>query len=109
MELEEKDIRRIFQPGRIFGYKAFQKLIDFIKVSISKASVFNTYINYGGTKSENEFKYSFIESIDNSVLTSEQNLSDAEKQQARINIGAASEETIGNINEILDTINGEVI
>lgn len=38
-----------------------------------------------------------------------QNLTDAQKQQARKNIGAVSEAVIGDINSVLDTINGEVI
>lgn len=72
-------------------------------------SAFEDYTEAGGTKTEEGFKTSLVKSIDNPVLTSEQTLDDDQKAQARTNIGAASEEVIGNINSILDTINGEVI
>lgn len=44
-----------------------------------------------------------------SVSYLEQTLTDAEQEQARANIGAVSEAVIGDINSVLDTINGEVI
>lgn len=43
------------------------------------------------------------------VTYTEQTLTPQQQEQARKNIGAASEEVIGDINSILDTINGEVI
>ena len=70
---------------------------------------FEDYTEAGGTKTEENFKTSLVKSIDNPVLTSEQTLNDDQKAQARTNIGAVSEEIIGDINSILDTINGEVI
>lgn len=107
--MTEKDIRRIFQPGNVFGSKTFQKLIDFIISNPNNESTFEDYTEAGGTKTEEDFKASLVKSIDNPVLTSEQTLNDDQKAQARTNIGAASEAVIGNINSILDTINGEVI
>lgn len=107
--MTEKDIRRIFQPGNVFGSKAFQKLIDFIISNPNNESTFKDYTEAGGTKTEEDFKTSLVKSIDNPVLTSEQTLNDDQKAQARTNIGAVSEEIIGDINSILDTINGKVI
>ena len=43
------------------------------------------------------------------IAYTQQTLSDDQQQQARLNIGAVSQTVIGNINTILDEINGEVI
>lgn len=69
--MTEKDIRRIFQPGNVFGSKAFQKLIDFIvshSGSGSGGSAFEDYTEGGGTKTKEEFLPAFVESVDNSEL-----------------------------------------
>lgn len=70
--MTEKDIRKIFQPGNVFGFKAFQKLIDFI-VSRSGGgsgggSAFEDYAEGGGDKTREEFLPAFVESVDNSEL-----------------------------------------
>lgn len=66
--MTEKDIRRIFQPGNVFGFKAFQKLIDFIVSYSGGRSAFEDYTEGGGEKTEEEFLPAFVESVDNSEL-----------------------------------------
>lgn len=66
--MTEKDVRRIFQPGNVFGFKAFQKLIDFIVSYGGGNSAFEDYTSGGGEKTKAEFLPAFVESVDNSEL-----------------------------------------
>lgn len=49
------------------------------------------------------------EILDAAVTTATQTIDPEKQAQARVNIGAASAEEVGNIAAILDNINGEVI
>lgn len=59
--------------------------------------------------SSNDYTKEEKTKVANSVLTVEQFLTTEQQAQARANIGAVSEAVIGDINSVLDTINGEVI
>ena len=49
------------------------------------------------------------EILDAAVTTATQTIDPEKQAQARVNIGAASAEEVGNIAAILDNINGEVV
>ena len=47
--------------------------------------------------------------LDNAIQSTAQTLTEEQKAQARTNLGAVSTAEIGDINSVLDAINGEVI
>lgn len=60
-------------------------------------SAFEDYTDGGGTKPKDKFLPAFVESVDNSVLTSKQTLNDGQKTQARTNIDAEKATIVENI------------